>query len=50
MAVELVCPMCGGLVEADDEETLVELATEHCLVAHQYAIPREHVLAAARES
>ena len=28
MGLELVCPVCGGLVEADDEEALVgRLAT-----------------------
>jgi predicted small metal-binding protein len=48
--MEVVCPMCNGLVEADDEETLVELAMEHCRDVHGYAIPREHVLAAARKA
>jgi hypothetical protein len=42
------CPVCGGIVEADNGEELIALAIEHCELAHGYAIPREHVLAAAR--
>jgi hypothetical protein len=42
------CPLCGGIVEADNDEELIALATEHCELAHRYAIPREHILASAR--
>jgi hypothetical protein len=46
IGVEVLCPACGGLIEAPDIETLVALATEHCEVAHGYRIPREHVIGA----
>lgn len=45
--VELMCPACGGLIEAPDMGRLVALATEHCEVAHGYQIPRKHVISAA---
>jgi hypothetical protein len=46
--VELMCPACGGLIEAPDIDGLVALATEHCAVAHGYRIPSEHVISAAQ--
>jgi hypothetical protein len=46
--LEVVCPVCGGLIESTDVEELVSLADEHCREAHGYAIPRDHVLAAMR--
>ena len=46
--LEVECPICGGVVESVDIEELVELASEHCQVAHRYSIPREHVLKAMR--
>ena len=48
--LEVACPACGGIVEADTEEEIVELATEHCQIAHGYLIPREHVVAAIKAS
>jgi hypothetical protein len=44
----VACPVCGGIVEAETDLELVPLATEHCLLAHGYVIPVEHVLASAR--
>jgi hypothetical protein len=46
--VELMCPACGGLIEASDIDDLIALATEHCEVAHGYQIPPEHVISAAQ--
>lgn len=50
MAREVLCPMCGGLIEADDDEGLVRLAQEHTIDAHGYRVPPEHVLQAAEDS
>jgi hypothetical protein len=44
----VACPACGAIVEAESDEELVTLARDHCLLAHGYAIPAEHVIAAAR--
>jgi predicted small metal-binding protein len=46
--LEIVCPMCGGIVEATDTEELMAMADEHCLASHGYHLPREHALAAVR--
>jgi predicted small metal-binding protein len=46
--LEVVCPVCGGIVESADVEELVELAAEHCRLAHGYEIPRAHVLDAIK--
>ena len=43
----VICPACGGIVEAERDEDLVRLAREHTLDAHDYDIPAEHVLKAA---
>jgi len=47
MTFEVTCPACGGLIEADSEDELVELAVEHTQQAHAYRVSRAHVLAAA---
>jgi len=47
MSREVVCPACGAIVEAPDDDELVRRAREHTLDAHSYDIPTEHVLAAA---
>jgi hypothetical protein len=44
--LEIVCPLCGGIVESGDVDELVETAAEHCLQSHGYQLPREHALAA----
>ena len=49
MSHEVICPACGGMVEAEDLQQLVELAKEHTRDAHQYEIPEEHIIAAANE-
>lgn len=46
--LEIVCPLCGGIVESVDPDELVELAVEHCMDAHRYRLPPEHARAAAR--
>jgi len=47
MTREVECPACGGLVIAEDDRDLVELAREHTLAQHGYAVPADHVLAQA---
>lgn len=47
MSREVICPACGALIEASDDDELVQLAREHTVDAHAYEIPTEHVLAAA---
>jgi predicted small metal-binding protein len=49
MSREVECPACGGLIVADDDAELVEAARAHTIDAHGYAVPAEHVLAAAVE-
>jgi hypothetical protein len=44
--LEVVCPLCGGIVESTDKEDLVVMAIEHCVASHGYRLPREHALAA----
>ncbi|WP_211269104.1 hypothetical protein [Saccharothrix syringae] len=44
--LEVSCPMCGGLIEAADEDELIRLSQLHTLDAHRYNVPAEHVLAA----
>jgi predicted small metal-binding protein len=44
---ELICPACGALVEAGDDDELIERARAHTLDAHDYDIPSEHVRTAA---
>jgi hypothetical protein len=46
--LEVVCPMCGGIVESTDREDLVAMAVEHCVASHGYRLPREHAFAAVR--
>jgi hypothetical protein len=43
--LEIVCPLCGGIVESGDIDELVETASEHCLQAHGYRLPYEHAIA-----
>ena len=45
--VEVTCPACGAVVEAESAEELVTRAREHTLDAHAYDIPPEHVLRSA---
>ena len=47
MSREVICPACGALIEAPDDDELVQLAREHTVDAHAYDIPTEHVLEAA---
>jgi hypothetical protein len=42
--IEVICPMCGGLIEAVGEAELIRLAKLHTLDAHGYDVPSEHVL------
>jgi pyochelin biosynthesis protein PchC len=44
--LEVSCPMCGGLIEAPNEDELVRLSRLHTLDAHHYDVPAEHVLTA----
>lgn len=46
--LELTCPVCGALIEADSMAELVEFAREHTLDAHQYDIPEAHVIEAVQ--
>jgi predicted small metal-binding protein len=46
---EVVCPMCGGIVEASNETELIRLAKLHTLDAHGYDVPAEHVLSSMQE-
>lgn len=41
---EVECPACGAISEGEDEAALVANAQAHTLEAHQYLVPREHVL------
>jgi hypothetical protein len=41
---EVVCPMCGGIITAPDENELIRVARLHTLDAHRYDVPAEHVL------
>ena len=43
------CP-CGAIVEAADDEALVEAAALHTWEAHHYRVPAEHVRATATEA
>jgi hypothetical protein len=43
---QVTCPLCGGIVEADSPEKLVELARRHTVLAHGYDVPAGHVIAA----
>lgn len=43
---QVACPLCGGIVEADSPEKLVERARRHTLAAHGYDVPPAHVMAA----
>jgi len=43
----VICPACGGIVEAETDTELVQRARAHTLDAHAYDIPPEHVLKAA---
>lgn len=40
----LLCPACGGLIEAGSEQEVVRLSREHCRDAHGYEVPVAHVL------
>ncbi|MEP7349374.1 MAG: hypothetical protein ABI668_05400 [Sphingorhabdus sp.] len=46
--LELVCPVCGALIEADDMLSMIKLAREHTLDAHAYNIPDVHVIDAVQ--
>jgi hypothetical protein len=46
--MELLCPACGALIEAEDIDLLIEAASQHTLRAHQYAVPAEHIRHAAQ--
>lgn len=46
--LELICPVCGALIEADDMPSMILLAREHTMDAHHYNIPDEHVIEAVR--
>jgi hypothetical protein len=46
---ELTCPACGALCEGGTDDELYAATREHTLDAHQYDIPREHVIASAVE-
>ncbi|WP_432976006.1 hypothetical protein [Dactylosporangium sp. CA-233914] len=46
--MEVICPACGGIVEAIGAEELVAVATEHTRDVHGYDVPREHILNSAR--
>ena len=47
--LSLTCHSCDQTMQADTEEEMVELGTEHAL-KHGHAPPREHVLARIRRS
>jgi hypothetical protein len=47
---EVICPACGALVEAGDDDELIVRARQHTLDAHHYDIPPEHVRAAAKDA
>jgi predicted small metal-binding protein len=50
MSREVLCPACGGIVEAETLDELISLSKEHTRDAHRYDIPEEHVVAAAYET
>ena len=41
--LELICPVCGALIEAGDMPALIERARAHTLDAHDYDVPAEHI-------
>lgn len=43
------CPACSGLIEGEAREDVLKLGAEHCLDAHEYSIPREHLEIAIRQ-
>lgn len=47
---QVTCPLCGGIVEADSPEKLVELARRHTVMAHGYDVPADHVTAAMEDA
>ncbi|UGS33668.1 DUF1059 domain-containing protein [Capillimicrobium parvum] len=47
---EVVCPVCGGIVEGETLTELLEIADEHTRQAHGYSVPPEHVRAAAYDA
>jgi hypothetical protein len=47
--LELICPACGALIEANNMAEMIELARQHTLDAHNYAVPDEHVIDAVRD-
>jgi hypothetical protein len=47
---EVVCPICGGIIEAPDESELIRLAKLHTLDAHGYDVPAEHVLSSMEDA
>lgn len=46
--LELICPVCGALIEAGDVSEMIQLAREHTLDAHDYHIPDQHVIDAVQ--
>jgi len=42
--LELVCPACGALIEAETIDELIVRAKLHTKDAHDYDIPAEHVI------
>lgn len=46
--LELTCPVCGALIEAEDMDSMIELAREHTIDAHEYNIPDAHVIEAVQ--
>lgn len=42
--LEVTCPMCGGIVVASNIDRLVELTQLHTLDAHDYTVPKRHVV------
>lgn len=46
---EVICPACGALTEGRTDHEVYQATLEHTLDAHDYNIPRDHVLASVVE-
>jgi hypothetical protein len=47
--LEVICPACGAISEANDRDELYLEARAHTIDEHSYDVPREHIDDAAYE-
>jgi len=50
MALQVTCPLCGGVVTGDDEDSLVAAADAHGDENHGMRAPREMIVANATQT